>query len=68
MRKDKSMITKELGDHIRAGTLTKVFGAKIAVSLTTWYRTQTLSITQISYDGKDLPKFEPSKLKEEEPF
>lgn len=51
------MITKEIGDHIRAGTLSTIFGAKIANSLLVWYRGQTLGITQIDFDGKDLPKF-----------
>jgi len=51
------MITKEIGDHIRAGTLTKIFGAKIAANLVTWYRSQTLGITRINFDGNDLPKF-----------
>ena len=52
------MITKEIGDHIRAGTLSTVFGKKVASSLVVWYRGQTLGITQIDFDGKDLPKFE----------
>jgi len=51
------MITKEIGDNIRAGTLSTIFGAEIANSLLVWYRSQTLGITQINFDGKDLPKF-----------
>lgn len=51
------MITKEIGDHIRAGTLSTIFGSKIANSLLVWYRGQTLGITRIDFDGKDLPKF-----------
>ena len=49
------MITKDLSDHIRAGTLSQVFGKKIAIELTKWYRGQVLAITRITYDGKDLP-------------
>ena len=52
------MTTKEIGDHIRAGTLSTVFGKTIAVGLTVWYRGRILGITKISFDGKDLPKFE----------
>ncbi len=51
------MITKELGDMIRAELLGKIFGAKIAVELTKWYRSQTLGITRITYDGRGLPVF-----------
>lgn len=51
------MMTKEIGDMIRAEMLGKIFGAKIAVELTKWYRSQTLGITRIPYDGKDLPVF-----------
>ncbi len=51
------MMTKELGDMIRSGSLVKVFGAKIAVELVSWYRSQAFGITRINYDGKDLPVF-----------
>ena len=51
------MITKELGDMIRAEKLTAIFGVKVGGELTRWYRNQTLGITRISYDGADLPKF-----------
>ena len=51
------MMTKELGDMIRSGSLVKVFGAKIAVELVSWYRSQVFGITRINYDGKDLPAF-----------
>ena len=51
------MITKELGDMIRAKLLTEIFGSKIANGLLGWYRSQTLGITRIPYDGKDLPVF-----------
>ena len=58
------MITKEIGDQIRADILIKLFGAKIAANLIAWYRTQVLGITQISYDGDDLPKLK-GKVKED---
>lgn len=51
------MMTKEIGDMIRAEMLAKIFGAKIAVELTKWYRSQALGITRINYDGKNLPVF-----------
>lgn len=51
------MLTKEIGDMIRAEMLGKIFGPKIAVELTKWYRSQALGITRIPYDGKDLPVF-----------
>ena len=52
------MITKEIGDMIRAKMLTVIFGKKIATALTVWYRSQTLGITRIEFDGKDLPTFQ----------
>ena len=51
------MMTKEIGDMIRAKMLTVIYGTKIANELTIWYRSQTLGITRINYDGVDLPKF-----------
>ncbi len=51
------MMTKEIGDMMRAEMLGKIFGAKIAVELTKWYRSQALGITRIPYEGKDLPVF-----------
>ncbi len=51
------MMTKEIGDMIRAKMLTVIYGTKIANELTTWYRSQALGITRINYDGKDLPVF-----------
>lgn len=52
------MMTKEIGDHIRAGTLTSVFGKKIGVELVKWYRGQALGISQVPFDGKDLPEYQ----------
>ncbi len=57
MRNDKAMMTKEIGDMIRAKMLIVVYGTKIANELTIWYRSQALGITRINYDGKDLPIF-----------
>ena len=54
----RGMSVKELGDMMRAGLLTKIFGEPVARSLTVWYRGEILAITKISVDGKDLPKFE----------
>jgi len=51
------MMTKEIGDMIRAKMLTVIYGTKIANELTKWYRSQALGITRINYDGKDLPVF-----------
>ena len=51
------MMTKEIGDMIRTKMLAVIYGAKIANELTKWYRGQTLGITRIAYDGKDLPSF-----------
>ena len=50
------MITKELGDMIRGGLLTTLFGATIRKELVKWYRSQVFGITRINYDGNDLPK------------
>lgn len=52
------MMTKEIGDNIRANVLYKIFGKKIGVELIKWYRGQTLGITRIPFDGKDLPKLD----------
>ena len=52
------MITKEIGDMIRAERLNGLFGHDTAVELIKWYRSQTLGITRVPYDGKTLPKFE----------
>ena len=52
------MITKELGDMMRAKLLTPIFGKEIANELTKWYRGQTLGITRIPFDSDKLPKFE----------
>lgn len=46
---------KEIGDNLRAGILTELFGDKTAESLVKWYRQQVLHITQI-----ELPQSEPS--------
>ncbi len=51
------MMTKEIGDMIRAKMLTVIYGTKIANELAIWYRSQALGITRINYDGKDLPVF-----------
>lgn len=51
------MITKEIGDMMRAEMLSQIFGKKVAIELTKWYRSQTLGITRINYDGKDLPEY-----------
>ena len=52
------MITKEIGDMIRAERLNGLFGHDTAVELIKWYRSQTLGITRVPYDGAKLPKFE----------
>ena len=52
------MITKEIGDMIRAKYLTAIFGDETQKELLKWYRSQTLSITRISFDESKLPKFE----------
>ncbi len=49
------MLTKEIGDMIRAEKLSVVFGPIIANKLTEWYRSQALGISRVSWDGKDLP-------------
>ncbi len=52
------MLTKEIGDMIRAEKLSVVFGPIIANKLTEWYRSQALGISRVSWDGKDLPHTE----------
>ena len=52
------MMTKEIGDMIRAKYLKTIFGEKIAIGLMHWYQQQALSITRIEFDTKDLPDFE----------
>ena len=51
------MMTKEIGDMIRAHELVKVFGDKIAIELVKWYRSQALGISRVDFDGKDLPEY-----------
>ena len=51
------MMTKEIGDMIRAHELVNVFGNKIAVELVKWYRSQALGISRVDFDGKDLPEY-----------
>lgn len=59
------MMTKEIGDMIRAGVekgsvisvLTAIYGRDAAVEVVKWYRSQTLGITRITYDGSSLPQF-----------
>ena len=50
------MLTKEIGDMIRAKMLTTLFGATIKNELVRWYRSQVFGISRITYDGKDLPE------------
>lgn len=50
------MITKEIGDMIRAKYLKAIFGDEAQTELIKWYRGQTLGITRINYDGAKLPK------------
>ncbi len=50
------MLTKEIGDMIRAKMLTTLFGATIKSELVKWYRSQVFGISRITYDGKDLPE------------
>ena len=57
------MMTKEIGDMIRANKLTTIFGKENAEELIKWYRSQTFGITKASFDGSKLPKF-PSKPEE----
>ncbi len=52
------MMTKEIGDMIRAKYLVPIFGKDVGNELIKWYRGQALGITQIPFDGKDLPTFE----------
>ena len=54
----RGMSVKELGDMMRAGLLSKIFGETIARALTVWYRGEILGITKVSFDGKDLPKIQ----------
>ncbi|KKL56342.1 hypothetical protein LCGC14_2246370 [marine sediment metagenome] len=54
----RGMSVKEIGDMMRAGLLSKIFGETVARSLTVWYRGELLGITKINYDGKDLPKIQ----------
>lgn len=51
------MITKEIGDMIRAKYLVPIFGDEASQELIKWYRSQTLGITRIPFDGNKLPKF-----------
>ena len=55
------MTVKEIGDMIRAGQITKLFGAKIGAELITWYRGRIISTTRIEFDGKDLPSIKPKE-------
>ena len=50
------MLTKEIGDMIRAKMLTTLFGATIKKELVKWYRSQVLGISRITYEGRDLPE------------
>ncbi len=51
------MITKEIGEMIRAKLLVPIFGDEISVELLKWYRGQTLGITRVQFDRDKLPKF-----------
>ena len=55
------MITKEIGDMIRAKYLVTIFGNEIAKELIKWYRSQTLWITGIPFDEAKLPNYEVKK-------
>ena len=55
------MITKEIGDMIRAKYLVSIFGGEISKELIKWYRSQTLGITKIPFDGAKLPQFKEKK-------
>lgn len=55
------MVTKEIGDMIRAKYLFTIFGEEAQFELIKWYRSQVLGITRIPYDGAKLPKFEAQK-------
>lgn len=52
------MITKEIGDMIRAKYLVSIFGPETQKELIRWYRGQVLGITRIPCDGAKLPTFE----------
>ena len=51
------MMTKEIGDMMRADRLKAIFGPKITVELIKWYRSQALGITRIPFESKDLPEY-----------
>lgn len=51
------MITKEIGDMIRAKYLFTLFGEDAQIELIKWYRGQVLGITRVNYDGSKLPDF-----------
>ena len=55
------MTVKEIGDMIRAGEISKLFGAKIGAELITWYRGRIISTTRTDYDSKDLPSIKPKE-------
>ncbi len=55
------MIAKEIGDMIRAKYLVTIFGDEAARELIKWYRSQTLGITGIPFDGAKLPQYVPKK-------
>ncbi len=52
------MMTKEIGDMMRAGLLTKIFGVEAAANLVTWYRGEATGITRIAFDGAKYPKLD----------
>ena len=52
------MMTKEIGDMIRAKYLVSIYGQEASNELIKWYRGQTLGITRIPFDSSKLPKFE----------
>ena len=52
------MMTKEIGDMIRAKYLVSIYGQEASNELIKWYRSQGLGITRITFDGDKLPKFE----------
>lgn len=51
------MITNNICQLIIADKLTAIFGKRIGIELVKWYRSQTLGITRIPFDGKDLPEY-----------
>ena len=51
------MMTKEIGDHIRAGTLSKFLDVETANNILAWYRGQMLGITKVAFDGAKQPKY-----------